>query len=92
MSKQSSGAVIHRNVALIACDTPGTLAETMKRLADLKLDMVTLGERHLVLPARDVTRALARLREAGQFPRLLGDPVFEHVSEPAEPGTPTENG
>ena len=94
VSKQTAGAVIHRNVALIACDTPATLAETARKLEELgDIDLVTLGDRHFMIPARQVSRVLARLKALGQFPRLLGEPVFEHREEgaDAEPA-PTENG
>jgi hypothetical protein len=64
--------VIHRNVALIACDTAMTLRETMQRITDLDVDAVAVGERHLVLPHADLERVLGRLKELGQYPRLVG--------------------
>ncbi len=72
MSSAKPGAVIHRNVAVIACDTSGTLQETLQRLGDLDVDAVQVGERHLILPARHVHHVLSRLKEHGQFPRLVG--------------------
>lgn len=59
---------------MIACDTPGTLQETLQRLGDLDVDAVQVGERHLILPAHDVHVVLDRLKEHGQFPRLVGEP------------------
>lgn len=73
MSRTNPGAVIHKNVAIIACDTSVTLQETMKRIADLAVDAVAIGDRHLALPARDVRLLLDRLNEHGQFPRLVGE-------------------
>ena len=74
VSTTRAGAVIHRNVAVIACDTSGTLRETLHRLEDLDIDAVRVGDRHLVLPASQVNEVLAKMREHGQFPRLIGDP------------------
>lgn len=73
MSSANPGAVIHRNVAVIACDTPGTLQETLQRLGELDVDAVQVGERHLILPSQHVHHVLSRLKEHGQFPRLVGD-------------------
>lgn len=73
MSSTKAGAVIHRNLAVIACDSPGTLRETLMRLEDLDLDAVTIGDRHLLLPASRVATVLDRLKEHGQFPRLVGE-------------------
>lgn len=88
LSSAKPGAVIHRNVAVIACDTPGTLQETLQRLGDLEVDAVQVGERHLILPAHSVHVVLDRLKEHGQFPRLVGEPraredgdTVEEVSE-----------
>lgn len=67
------GAVVHHDVAVIACDTAVTLKETLHRLADLDVDAVTVGDRHVVLPANQVHRVLERMKEFGQFPRLVGD-------------------
>lgn len=72
LSSAKPGAVIHRNVAVIACDTPGTLQETLQRLGDLQVDAVQVGERHLILPSQYVHLVLDRLKEHGQFPRLVG--------------------
>ena len=73
MSNSKSGAVIHRQVAVIACDNASTLKETLVRLAGLQIDAVCLGERHLVLPAEQVKGVLACLNNFGQFPRLIGE-------------------
>lgn len=73
MSPVRAGAVVHKNVAIIACDAPGTLMETRTRLADLEVDAVVIGERHLAMPASQLAAVLERLRESGQFPRLLGE-------------------
>ena len=71
VSLSSSGAVIHRNVALIACDTAGTLQETLNKLGDLDVNAVAIGERHVILPASSAESVLKRLKEHGQFPRLV---------------------
>lgn len=73
MSNIKSGAVIHREVAVIACDNAGTLKETLVRLSGLDIDAVCLGERHLVLPAAQIGEVLSCLKSHGQFPRLVGD-------------------
>lgn len=93
MSKQTSGAVIHRNVAVIACDTAATLAETSKKISELGLDLVMIGDRHIVIPARHIPDVLGRFKELGQFPRLLGEPLFDHGDEgPEGDVSSTENG
>ena len=93
VSKQTSGAVIHRNVAVIACDTAATLAETSKKISELGLDIVMIGDRHIVIPARYIPMVLGRFKELGQFPRLLGEPLFDHVDEGADGEiSSTENG
>jgi hypothetical protein len=93
VSKQTSGAVIHRNVAVIACDTAATLAETSKKIGELGLDLVMIGDRHIVIPARYIPMVLGRFKELGQFPRLLGEPLFDHADEGAEGEiSSTENG
>lgn len=68
---------------MIACDTSGTLQETLHRLEDLDLDAVQVGERHLLLPARQVQHVLERLKEHGQFPRLIGRTREEEATAPA---------
>lgn len=80
MSRSIPGAVIHKNVALIACDTPATLQETLHHIDDLDIDVVSIGDRHFMLPSSQAEVVLATLREHGQFPRLVG--------EPASPGAP----
>lgn len=81
MSNSKSGAVIHRQVAVIACDNASTLKETLVRLAGLQIDAVCLGERHLVLPAAQVKSVLACLNNFGQFPRLIGEDAAVGASE-----------
>jgi hypothetical protein len=73
VSRSSPGAVIHKNVAVIACDTPATLQETLHRIDTLEIDVVSIGDRHFMLPASQAAAVLACLREHGQFPRLVGD-------------------
>lgn len=72
MSRTASGAVIHRNVALIACDTPATLQETFRKLGELEIHAVPIGDRHVLVPASLARTVLDRLKEHGQFPRLVG--------------------
>ncbi len=83
MSSSKSGAVIHRQLAVIACDVSGTLKETLARLAGLEIDLVCVGDRHLVLPASQVKAVLSCLNQHGQFPRLVGDEnALLETSEP----------
>ncbi len=84
MSLSSSGAVIHRNVALIACDTSGTLRETLKKLGDLDVAAVAIGERHVILPASRASEVLDRLKEHGQFPRLVGGQFLDGSTSPPD--------
>lgn len=86
MSRTASGAVIHRNVALIACDTSATLQETLRKLGDLEDVAVPVGDRHVLIPATRARDVLAQLKEHGQFPRLVG-----RFSDEAEEETQTEN-
>jgi hypothetical protein len=80
------GAVIHQNLSVIACDTSATLQETLHRIEELQLDVVSLGDRHFLLPASQIAQVLDCLRENGQFPRLVGEPFVE----PEEPASDTE--
>lgn len=75
MSRSIPGAVIHKNVAVIACDTPATLQETLHHIDDLEIDVVSIGDRHFMLPASQAPSVLSALREHGQFPRLVGEPM-----------------
>ncbi|MCB9521511.1 MAG: hypothetical protein H6698_09870 [Myxococcales bacterium] len=82
MTRSQAGAVIHRNLALIACDAAGTLQETQRKLGDLDITAVPLGDRHLLLPASQARLVLQRLKEHGQFPRLIGDFLSANLEEP----------
>lgn len=82
MSRTTSGAVIHRNVALIACDTSGTLQETVHKLGALAQLAVPVGDRHLLMPASRAREALEHLRSHGQFPRLVGGVVRGETAGP----------
>ncbi len=70
-------------MALIACDTAGTLQETLKKLGELDVNAVAIGERHVILPANRAASVLERLKEHGQFPRLVGGQFLESPAEPA---------
>ena len=80
MSRSQPGAVIHRNLALIACDAAATLRETQRKLEGLQVTAVPIGERHLLIPGSQARTVLQALREHGQFPRLVGD----FLSRPTE--------
>lgn len=73
MSKSTPGAIIHRNLSVIACDTSATLQETLHHLAEIEVELVRIGERHIALPSSHLTEVLTRLRATGQFPRLVGE-------------------
>ena len=87
VSRTTAGAVIHRNVALIACDTPATMEETLQKLGDLDVDAVPVGNRHVLLPSRWAGDVLAKLRQHGQFPKLVGT-VGPSDEPPSEEGDP----
>lgn len=53
-------------------------------MEDLEIDAVQIGERHLVLPARQVGSILDKLREHGQFPKLVGKSLAAKEREQAE--------
>lgn len=89
MSRTSSGAVIHRNVALIACDTSATLQETFRKLGDLDALAVPVGDRHVLVPASRAREILAQLKEHGQFPRLVGR-FLDEVDEEEVPDETNE--
>ncbi|TVR02916.1 MAG: hypothetical protein EA398_06690 [Deltaproteobacteria bacterium] len=74
MSRTTPGAIIHRNLSIIACDTSATLQETLHHLADVEAELVRIGERHIALPSSHLDEVLSRLRATGQFPRLVGAP------------------
>lgn len=86
MSRTTPGAIIHRNLSVIACDTTATLQETMHHLADVDVELVRIGERHIALPSSHLDEVLDRLRATGQFPRLVGANPEDLVEEsgPAE--------
>lgn len=85
MSKSPPGAVIHRNVSVIACDSSATLQETLHHLEDADVELVQIGERHLALPASQLPVVMERMRSTGQFPRLVGEiaPAPDGAVKPA---------
>lgn len=87
MSHGGPGAVVHRHVALIVCDGTATLNDTLKHLDDLDVDLVQVGEHYLAVPAHQVDAVLARMREHGQYPRLLGEPPMVEPEPPAQETT-----
>ncbi len=84
MSSRKKAATVHRNVTMIACDTPGTLKETQLHLEELELEGVIFGERFLVVPNSRAQEVLERLNELGIYPRVIGQNRPANTEEIAE--------
>ncbi len=88
----ATGAIVHRNVGVIACDTAVTLQETLHRLEELELTAVQIGDRHLIMPADEIPAVLECLKEHGQFPRLLGELLRDGEADAREGAESSDGG
>lgn len=72
MVSPRSPLIIHHHVAMILCDSPAILAETLKELEHLELDYQRIGARAIVAPAQQLERIQAALHERGVYPKTVG--------------------
>ncbi len=68
-----SPVAVHRHLALIHCDSPGSLAEVLAHVDIDEIPHVRFGDRAIALPVDHVAALREALWEAGTFPRIVGD-------------------
>jgi hypothetical protein len=66
--------VVHRNIALMLCDSAAVLEETLAQLETDDIPFQRLGDRGFVAPAQHVETVRDRLKARGIYP-----PVFGHL-------------
>lgn len=71
--------VVHRNIALMLCDSAAVLEETLAQLETDDIPFQRLGDRGFVAPAHHVETIRQRLKSRGIYP-----PVFGHLVDPEE--------
>lgn len=62
----------HRHLALVWCDSAGSLAEVLAHVDLTDVPHQRFGERAVALPAPYAALVRDGLREAGSFPRVVG--------------------
>lgn len=68
-----SPVVAHRHLALVFCDSAGSLAEVLAQVDLRGIPHQRFGERAVALPATHAVVVRDALREAGSFPRIVGE-------------------
>ncbi len=67
--------VVHRNIALMLCDSAAVLEETLAQLETDDIPFQRLGDRGFVAPAHHVETIRDRLRARGIYPPVFGQLV-----------------
>lgn len=75
-----SPVVAHRHLSLVWCDSAGSLAEVLTQVDLNGVPFQRFGDRAIALPADEAERVRKALREAGSFPRIVGD-IMRHAAE-----------
>ena len=65
--------VAHRHLALVWCDSSGSLAEVLAQVDLADVPHQRFGERAIALPAPHAKLIRDALRDAGSFPRIVGE-------------------
>ncbi len=66
------GATLHVNVALLECDSPVTLKETLLLLESLPVHTMRVGQTALAFPADELPIVHQALVEQQRFPTIVG--------------------
>ena len=64
---------LHRNVAMLVCDSAATLEETLLLLEDPRLNFRRVGATSIVFPARQMGLLQRALHAASCYPHVLGE-------------------
>lgn len=72
--------VVHRNVALMMCESPAILEEILVELDLGSLIHQRIGARAIVAPAPVLDQLRAALHARSVYPRVVGD-IFSHADE-----------
>lgn len=67
--------VVHRNIALMLCDSSAVLTETLHQLVTEDIPFTRLGDRGFVAPAYHVDKIRQRLKEKAIYPAIIGEVV-----------------
>lgn len=65
--------VAHRHLALVWCDSSVSLAEVLAQVDLTDVPHQRFGERAVAVPAEYAATIRDALREAGSFPRIVGE-------------------
>lgn len=65
--------IAHRNLALVWCDSAGSLAEVLATVDLTDVPHQRFGNRGLAVPAPYAVEIRRALHAAGSFPRVVGD-------------------
>ena len=65
---------IHRHLALIYCDSAGSLAEVLAHVDLSEVPHQRFGDRAIALPIEHARIIRDALWNAGTFPRIVGEP------------------
>ena len=79
-----SGSVLHTHVALLECDSPITLDETLLFLAALPVHTMRVGDCSVAFPAHEFSIVQKALMARQLFPTVVGP-------QPDMPIDPTED-
>jgi len=75
---------LHLNVAVLHCDSPVTLEETLLLLKDLALHIQRVGATSIAFPRAEFAVIERALHDHALFPRTIGK-----LPRPTEPSDPT---
>lgn len=75
---------VHRHLALIHCDSPGSLAEVLSYADLADVPHVRFGDRAVALPVEHVRTLRDALWDAGTFPRIVGEPIEDAALDEEE--------
>lgn len=66
------GATLHLNVALLECDSPTTLAETLLILEAVSIHAMQVGDAALAFPASELETVRQALEDRQMYPTIIG--------------------
>ena len=74
----------HRHLALVWCDSSGSLAEVLTTIDLSDVPHQRFGERAIAVPAPYAVEIRRALRESGSFPRVVGELLRPEVTDDGE--------